>query len=75
VTAVDLFPLDLPRLITTSVIARALQVTNPTVRDMADRGLLPRPIRTGRRWIKFPTDDVRKAVADLLGKEDNTDAS
>ena len=65
-TATELLPLDLPRLIRASTIAEALQVSLGTVRDMARRGVLPTPITPGRRWQKYDTSAVRTAVAKML---------
>jgi hypothetical protein len=65
-TVLDPLPPGLPARIRASVIARALNVTTQTVKNWANRGWLPPPLKINARLSLWDTEAVRVALAKLL---------
>lgn len=45
-------------------IARALRVGTQTVRDWANRGHMPKPVRIGPRLTMWDANDIKKWIED-----------
>jgi predicted DNA-binding transcriptional regulator AlpA len=60
-------PPSLPRYLTVRQLAETLQCCPQTVRNWYRRGLLPPPLRMGRRKLLWDPEAVRDALTRLQG--------
>jgi excisionase family DNA binding protein len=59
--------LDAPRLLTSAEVARRLRIGVKTLHRLTRTGVVPQPIRLGRKLLRWREDDIDRWLKDNPG--------